>query len=207
MDELGSAATACLMSSPRLGRIKDDPNDDDPIDITDWIPDIEAMIAKQQADPSLISPLAASLEDGAGNEPGSPSALAAAAAPHVGGDFPDPGPMSVPSTGGEYDHGEIPPPPLAAPGAAGSVSAAPAPAPQQTVRNNPLYYPRRSHFVTKRNLHGCLHLHKRLNCCSLVFIAAERIGETGCGQAEQRGEATGGRGGWWEYRIKNSLVH
>ena len=36
-------------------KIKDDPTDDDDIDITAWIPDLEEMIARQDQDPSLVS--------------------------------------------------------------------------------------------------------------------------------------------------------
>lgn len=108
-----------------LSRIKDDPNDDEDIDITDWIPDLEDMIARQQADPSLISPFAASVEDEDSVEPGSPSALAAASAVPTAVDFVDPQRVSVSSAGGEYDHVEAPRSPTAA--AAGSAQPVPAP--------------------------------------------------------------------------------
>lgn len=112
-----------------LSRIKDDPNDDEDIDITDWIPDLEDMIARQQADPSLISPFAASVEDEDSVEPGSPSALAAASAVPTAVDFVDPQRVSVSSAGGEYDHVEVVPPPPRSPTAAAAGSAQPVPAP------------------------------------------------------------------------------
>jgi hypothetical protein len=119
----------CATSRSHLNRIKDDPDDDDDIDITSWIPDLEDMIARQQADPSLVSPVGFSLEYGDGVEPGSPSALAAASAPRVGFDVADPGRMSVSSAGGDYDQGELPqPPPMPAAAAAGSGPPVPVPA-------------------------------------------------------------------------------
>jgi hypothetical protein len=112
-----------------FNRIKDDPDDDEDIDITDWIPDLENMIAKQQADPSLVSPFGGSLEDGDVVDPGSPTALAAASAPQVGFDLADPARLSVSSAGGAYDLGESPqPPPMPATSAAGSAPRVPAPA-------------------------------------------------------------------------------
>ena len=108
-----------------LNRIKDDPHDDEDIDINDWIPDLEDMIARQQADPSLISPFAASVEDEDSVEPGSPSALAAAVPTAV----VDPQRVSISSAGGEYDHAEVPRPPPRSPTAAAAGSAQPVPAP------------------------------------------------------------------------------
>eukprot|EP01043_Picozoa_sp_COSAG02_P015847 COSAG02_NODE_684_length_18490_cov_14.283019_11_plen_161_part_00 len=113
----------------QLNRIKDDPDDDEDIDITDWIPDLENMIARQQADPSLVSPFGGLQEDGVGVEPGSPTALTAASAPQVAFDVADPARLSVSSAGGGYDLGELPqPPPMTATSAAGSALPVAAPA-------------------------------------------------------------------------------
>jgi hypothetical protein len=83
------------------------------------------MIARQQADPSLISPpTGLQIEGDEGDaDPGSPDAAAAAAAA-VGGDVAlDPARVSMSSAGGEYE-GALPPPPMV-PGSPAAAAAAP----------------------------------------------------------------------------------
>merc|ERR1711939_783098 len=79
-----------LDSIHRELKLKDDPDDDDDINIADWIPDLEEIIRKQNADPSTISPFVASTQPVPDIESGSPAALESSSVPIPVGDSPDP---------------------------------------------------------------------------------------------------------------------